>query len=318
MSLESNIKQQALALGFDAAGITTAEPIEQKQVEFYQHWLADGRAAKMGYLHRNNDKRFAPAELLNGAKSVICLALNCRPAKNESAQNPNIRIARYAQYEDYHPFIKNRLFQLAEYIQQQTKAWSGSDTIKFKACVDSAPLAERALARRAGLGFIGRNHSLIHPQLGCQILLGELLTTLELRPDAPLENQSCSGCDKCIRACPTGALAPDGSFDARKCISYLTIEEPDDIPEQYHSKMTGYVFGCDECILACPYEMNAPARKNTHFHHHSEWQTLSPQQILDMAEDEFQKIFAGSGFLRPGLERLKRNARIIRRSNRSF
>jgi epoxyqueuosine reductase len=353
MTIESDIKQKALELGFDAVGITTAAPLAPEMADFYRTWLADGRAAEMGYLHRNNDKRFAPAELLAGARSIICVALNYRPAKTEQTESPNLRIARiarFAQYEDYHPFIKTRLFQLAEFIKTKTKAWSGSDTmrppsairlpqgdaipalplrasvIQFKACVDSAPLAERALACRAGLGFIGKNHMLIHPELGGQILLGELLTTLQLTPDAPLDQQSCGGCNRCLRACPTGALAPDGSFDARKCISYLTIEEPDETKARSASagdakvpdclirgdnpNLKNYIFGCDECLLACPHELAAPPRRNRDFQHHPEWQALTAQQIHDMTEAEFQTTFVNSGFLRLGLPRLKRNCRV--------
>ena len=309
-----------MELGFDAVGITTAEPMDISHAEHFKAWLDAGCAAKMGYLHRNTEKRFAPAKLLTDARSVICVALNYRPAKTELAENPNIRIAHFAQYEDYHPFIKDQLFQLAEFIQTEAKATSGSDTIKFKACVDSAPLAERALAQRAGLGFIGRNHMLIHPELGCQILLGELITTLELQPDTPLENQSCGDCGKCLRACPTGALAPDGSFDGRKCISYLTIEEPDrnaTVPVACkddcgrNARAGNYIFGCDECILACPHEMNAPSRKNTEFQFHPEWQMLTPGQIQNMTEADFKDIFADSGFIRLGFERLKRNIKVV-------
>ena len=342
MTIESDIKEKALELGFDAVGITAAASVEPKQVEYYQQWLDDGNAAKMEYLHRNTDKRFDPAELFTGAKSVICVALNYRPSKTESYEKEDVRIANFTLYEDYHPFIKDRLFQLAEFVQKQTKAWSGSDTIKFKACVDSVPLAERALAQRAGLGFIGKNHMLIHPEFGNQILLGELITTLELEPDEPLENLSCGDCGKCIRACPTGALDKDGSFDARKCISYLTIEAPDDgrvghahadgnadvnssppakgeYPEggrglqpikntcDRDGYTSNYIFGCDECILACPHEINAPTRNNKDFQFHPEWQKLTPRQILAMTENKFQKTFVNSGFIRLGLERLKRN-----------
>ncbi|MBL7214919.1 MAG: tRNA epoxyqueuosine(34) reductase QueG [Phycisphaerae bacterium] len=344
MSIESDIKQKALALGFDAVGITTAAPVEPEQVDFYQQWLKDGCAAKMTYLHHNFDKRFAPAKLLDGAKSVICVALNYRPAKMELTENPNIRIARFAQYEDYHPFIKNRLFQLADYITRFVipAPEPGSNTkpsgcrvkpgmtrkenlpradreIRFKACVDSVPLAERALAQRAGLGFIGKNHMLIHPEFGCQILLGELISTLELEPDAPFENQSCGDCGKCIRACPTGALAKDGTFDARKCISYLTIEDGNaTVPVAYKydcgrdARVPNYIFGCDECILACPHEINAPARKNTDFEFHPEWQTLTPRQIFDMTDEDFEKIFSNSGIIRTGLEKLKQNSDFFR------
>jgi epoxyqueuosine reductase len=327
MTIEADIKQKALSLGFDAVGITTAAPLAPEMADFYRTWLADGRAATMGYLHRNNDKRFAPAELLTGARSVICVALNYRPAQDEQTEHPNVRIARYAQYEDYHPFIKTRLFQLADFIGNATVPVAhdftgGRDARvpRFKACVDSAPLAERALAVRAGLGFIGKNHMLIHPELGGQILLGELLTTLELTPDSPLDQQSCGGCNRCLRACPTGALAADGSFDARKCISYLTIEagneglSPDNVMPassrqcDRDGRVPKYIFGCDECLLACPHELNRPPRRNIDFQHHPEWQMLTRERIFDMTELEFRQTFSNSGFIRLGLERLKRNA----------
>ena len=294
-----------MELGFDAVGITTADPVDAGVAEYFKSWLGDGCAAKMGYLHRNIEKRFDPGQLLNGARSVICVALNYRPAADELSEDTPVRIARFGQYEDYHPFIKDRLFQLAEFIKNGIE-----DGIRFKACVDSVPIAERALAQRAGLGFIGRNHMLINPEMGSQFLLGELITTLDLEPDEPFAQVPCGDCGRCIRACPTGALSFDGFFDARKCISYLTIEEPDGIPAEFKSKIGNRIFGCDECILACPHELNAVERKNRDFQFHPEWQNLTPDQIQTMTGDEFQKIFADSGFIRLGLDRLKRNARI--------
>ena len=312
MSIEAKIKQKALDLGFDVVGITSAEPVDMAQFEYFQQWLDAGCAAKMAYMHRNVEKRFDPAKLMTGARSVICVSLNYRP-QGELAENPPVRIARFAQYEDYHPFIKDRLFQLAKFIQ--TIARNASAGIKFKACVDSVPIAERALAQRAGLGFVGKNHMLINPEMGSQFLLGELITTLELEPDEPFAQVPCGDCGRCVRACPTGALSFDGSFDARKCISYLTIEEPEEIPNEYKDKIDNRIFGCDECILACPHELNAAERKNKDFQHHPEWQNLTPDQIQTMTEDEFQKIFADSGFIRLGLDRLKRNARISTNTN---
>ena len=168
-------------------------------------------------------------------------------------------IANFALYEDYHPFIKNLLFQLAEFIQTLADR-----KIKFKACVDSAPVAERALAQRSGLGFIGRNHMLINPLLGLQILLGELITDLPLTPDEPVIH-SCQSCGKCIIACPTTALTEDGQFNANRCISYLTIEHKGKIENDLRKKMDGSVFGCNKCISACPYNDSAPACKNKNF-----------------------------------------------------
>lgn len=313
MNVKSDIKQKALSLGFDAVGISTAEPVQAKQVEYFQHWLSAGFAAEMKYMHRNVEKRFDPGKLLTGAKSVICVALNYRLRQEEETENPPVRIARFGQYEDYHPFIKERLSKLAEFIriiarqrklpEKQTPTQSAR--VKFKACVDSVPIAERTLAQRAGLGFVGRNHMLIHPELGSQILLGELITTFKLEPDEPFEQIPCGDCGRCIRACPTGALAADGTFDSRKCISYQTIEAPDSSPKR--ERRDNYIFGCDECILACPHELGKPPRQNMKFQHRPEWQKLTPEQIQNMTEDEFQKTFEGSGFIRLGLRRLKRN-----------
>jgi epoxyqueuosine reductase len=313
MTIEVDIKQKALALGFDAVGITTANIVDTSHVEHFKGWLDAGCAAKMDYLHRNIDKRFDPGQLLKGGRSVICVALNYRPAAEELSEDTPIRIARFGQHEDYHPFIKNRLFRLADFINNEMGV---SDKIEFKACVDSVPIAERALAQRAGLGFVGKNHMLINPELGSQFLLGELITTLKLEPDEPFEQIPCGDCGRCIRACPTGALSFDGSFDARRCISYLTIEEPEDIPAEYKNKIGNRIFGCDECILACPHELNALARVNKDFQFHPEWQHLTPEKIQNMTEVEFQKTFAGSGFIRLGRDRLKRNARIYTDANK--
>ncbi|MHC4552017.1 MAG: tRNA epoxyqueuosine(34) reductase QueG [Planctomycetota bacterium] len=318
MALEADIKQKALALGFDAVGITTAAAVDAAQVAYFQRWLEDGCAGDMGYMGRNVEKRFDPAKLLTGAQSVICVMLNYRPqcgrsvslrenisqtTKSKQDACSPLQIANFALYEDYHPFMKERLFELAEFI----KTTCGRDVRapKFKACVDSAPLAERALAQRAGLGFFGRNHMLIHPELGCQTLLGELITTVELEPDEAAESQSCGDCGKCIRACPTGALDFDGGFDARKCISYLTIESQNDIPSEHTGKLGNRIFGCDACIAACPHEMNKLSRVNSDFQFHSEWTELTTSQILDMTESEFQSFFAGSGMIRTGLEKIK-------------
>jgi epoxyqueuosine reductase len=308
--MNKQIKQYCMELGFDAVGITTADPVDAELIEYFKAWVDDGCAAMMGYLGRNIDKRFDPEQLLKGARSVICVALNYRPARDDLTDDPPVRIARFAQYEDYHPFIKERLFQLAEFIKNEI-----ADGIRFKACVDSVPIAERALAQRAGLGFVGKNHMLINPEMGSQFLLGELITTLDLEPDEPFAQVPCGDCGGCVRACPTGALDRDGYFDARKCISYLTIEEPDEISTEYREKLDNRIFGCDECILACPHELKGAVRKNKDLIFHPEWQNLTPDQIENMTEGEFQKIFAGSGFIRLGLDRLKRNARISTNTN---
>lgn len=254
MSIAQEIKSKALNLGFDVVGITTAEPIDESQRRYFQDWLRAGCAAGMGYLHNNTEKRFNPGKLIEGAKSVICVGLNYKPAGQPSGEAHSV--ANYARYEDYHPFIKSRLYALADFIVQI----SANKAIRFKACVDSAPLAERALAQRAGLGFIGKNRCLTHPKLGGQLLLGELITTAELEADEPMDVTHCQGCDACLRACPTEALGGECGFDSRKCISYLTIEDKGQKGDSLDGR-----FGCDACLLACPYQAAGPVCANREF-----------------------------------------------------
>ncbi len=313
MSLTQDIKQKALELGFDLVGITDASPIEAQQAEIFSDWLDVGFAGQMTYMHRNLDKRIDPGKLLENAQSVICVGLNYKPPENSSAANVRGgKVSNYAQYEDYHTFIKKQLRKLVDFINSIIN--NQSSIINFKVCVDSAPLAERALAVRAGLGFIGKNHMLINPLLGCQIFLGEILTTLKLQPSignrqSEIKN-SCSSCRKCIDACPTGALRPDGQFDSNKCISYLTIEYKGEIALDLAGKIGSRLFGCDECVLACPWQKNAPPCKNKQFKFYGDRAALDLKEILNMTGDDFDRRFAGSCIKRPGLDNLKRNAKI--------
>ena len=344
MSLEQEIKDKGRELGFDAIGITDASPIGPDHVEHLREWLRRGYAGRMEYMHRNLDKRIDPARLRKGAKSVIVVALNYKiadcglrtadstsdlnsvsgaapavgatpcscpdrsgqargPAPTGDPQSEIGMVAAYAQYEDYHAFIKSLLQELASFVSVRA-----GRPDRYKVCVDSAPLAEKALAVRAGLGFIGRHHLLIHPQLGPQVLLGELVTTQPLQPDEP-NRRTCQNCDRCIKACPAGALRPDGFLDASRCISYLTqYQSPDEPVPDTH----GWLFGCDECLLACPFHQQAPPCANRQFKHHPDRATLNLHDVLDLDRETFETGFADSPIHRLGLEALERAARARR------
>jgi len=337
MSLTDDIKRKAIELGFDLVGITDASPIDNRQVELFNKWLASGFAAQMNYMHKNLETRINPGKLLKNAQSVIIVGLNYKPPRSNQSPDvaPTGKVAIYAQYEDYHPFIKARLRRLTQFVS--SLAGSGH---RFKICVDSAPVAERALAARSSLGFIGRNHMLINPALGPQIFLGEIITTVELQYDqpthchserseaesrnllpetcaAPAEQEriepassNCTNCTKCITVCPTGALRADGQFDANKCINYLTIEYKGTILPEAAEKIGDRLFGCDECVLACPHQQKAPVCRNKEFKFYADRAALSLEQILDMNERDFAAVFADSVIKRTGLASLKRNARI--------
>ena len=308
MSLENDIKQQALELGFDSVGITDAAPIDADHVERLSAWLDAGFAGQMRYMHRNFEKRMDPSQLLQGARSVIVVALNYKPLQSRTravdAAGPSGRVARYALYEDYHPFMKKGMRKLAEFIRS-----AADKDMRFKICADSAPLAERALAVRAGLGFIGKNHMLTSPALGPEVFLGEIVTTVKLKPDKPASGQ-CSQCSKCLDACPTGALRSDGRFDANRCISYLTIEHKGQVNPVLAAGIGDRVFGCDECVNVCPHRENAPTAANNRIEFYPERAELDFDHILGLSVEAFEREFADSAIKRLGLERLKRNARI--------
>jgi len=313
--LAEDIKAKALESGFDLVGITGAGPLDNEQYKVFADWLALGYAGRMNYMRENVDKRTNPAKLLENARSVISVGLNYTPPSSRGTRDEGRgmkdegremtgRVANYAQYEDYHLFIKKQLHKLIDFI----RSIAGTDH-KFKICVDSVPLAERELAVRAGLGFIGKNHMLINPEFGPQIFLGEIVTSVKLQTDELIAH-GCQNCNKCIEACPTGALRTDGQFDSNKCISYLTIEYKGEFPDNLAERTGDRLFGCDECVLACPYQEDAPVCKNKQFKFYSDRARLELQGILNLTEAEFEIEFADSPIKRLGLETLKRNAKI--------
>jgi epoxyqueuosine reductase len=303
MNLAAIAKEKAIELGFDAIGITDARALAPEHTEALRRWLADGQAAGMEYMHRNVEKRLDPARLLPAARSVICVAISYKTHAGEAAPKRAGVIADYATFQDYHMFMKEKLFALADILRAEV-----GGEFAFKVCVDSSPVAERSLAVRAGLGFIGRNRMLINPTLGPAIFLGELVTDMELAPDSPVSDR-CGDCTRCIDACPTGALSREG-LDAGKCLSYLTIEHKGEIPHDLAWRMGNRLYGCDECVNACPCYIKAPPCSDQTLALRIGRKYFDPARVLEWNEATFRNETTGTPVGRPGLTILKRNAAI--------
>jgi epoxyqueuosine reductase len=251
----SLIKSKARKLGFELAGITSADP--PPHYEAFQQWILHGYHGEMAYLagERAVSCRADPHNLFPDGCSVVVLGFRYPPAQQGSVQNTSSlsgRVAAYAWGEDYHLILPQRMRQLVNMLEAETGM-----TIKAQCFTDSAPLLERDLAQRAGLGWIGKNTCLINPQHGSYLFLAEIVLDLELPPDPPFEADRCGTCRRCIDACPTRCILPDRTLDARRCISYLTIELKTAIPEDLRPALDGWVFGCDICQMVCPWNHRA-------------------------------------------------------------
>jgi epoxyqueuosine reductase len=242
------LKGQAYGLGFDLAGIVRLAP--SGTYPHFRRWLDDGHAGEMHYLQRGAAGRADPRAHLPEARSALVVALNY------DGTLPSGAIARYARGDDYHDVLLDKLRDLAAWLQRET----GNGSLWSRAYVDTGPFLERDLARAAGLGWFGKNTNLLHPQLGSFFLLGTLFTALELEPDAPFDDEHCGTCTRCLEACPTGAFTAPQVLDARRCISYLTIELRGAIPHELRSAMGTLVFGCDICQDVCPWNVKFSRR----------------------------------------------------------
>ena len=302
-SLERRIKAQAYGLGFDLVGLTTLGPAST--APRFDAWLQGGYDGEMAYLARGADKRQDTRRPVEGARAAVVVAMDY------GGREPSGPVARYARGDDYHDVMTSRLRELHRTIE----AWVGAP-VHGKAYVDTGPLLERDLARQAGLGWFGKNTMLINPRLGSFFFLGALLLDLDLQPDAPFDAERCGRCTRCLDACPTQALVEPGVLDARRCISYLTIELRGEIPADLRDAVGGLLYGCDICQDVCPWNMRfsqalpnesplaareALAGKNA--------RTLA-RELLGMTQDEFSRGFKGSPMKRAKLRGLKRNAAV--------
>jgi epoxyqueuosine reductase len=248
--LAALIKQKAKEIGFDLVGIASAE--KSSYESYVRDWLATGKGGEMRYLSDRLDERLDPRLYFPEANTVVCVALNYHaPLPEENRLEHPARFARYTLGNDYHEHVKTRLHALSDYIRFL------APQAKTRASVDTAPVLERELAARAGIGWIGKNTCVINTRIGSWIFLGEVMTSLDLPIDAPAIDR-CGTCTRCIEACPTDAITPPRGLDASRCISYLTIEYRGEIPPDLAARTGEWVFGCDICQDVCPWNRKAP------------------------------------------------------------
>ncbi|HEU4641467.1 MAG TPA: tRNA epoxyqueuosine(34) reductase QueG [Gemmatimonadaceae bacterium] len=302
-SLAPLIKAQAYGLGFDLAGIAALGPAET--APYFDEWLARGYAGEMHYLPKWAEKRRDFRLPFPGVTSAVVAAMSY------GGREPGGPVARYARGDDYHDVMVERLRELHRWIEERV-----GRPVRGKAYVDTGPLLERDLGRRAGLGWFGKNTNLINPKLGSFFFLGSLVLDLELEPDAPFEADRCGSCTRCLDACPTNAFVEPRVLDATRCISYLTIEQRGAIPEELRAAVGEWIYGCDICQTCCPWnvrfaqELKEPAFAPREGLAGKDARTLA-RELLEMTQEEFSRAFKGSPMKRAKLRGLKRNAAVV-------
>ena len=302
--LESLIKAQAYGLGFDLVGITTLGPVETSAA--FETWIAKGHAGEMGYLVRGAAKRRDTRLPVPGTSSAIVVGMDY------GGREPAGPVARYARGDDYHDIMVERLRELQRWLGERV-----GREVPGKAYVDTGPILERDLARKAGLGWFGKNTMLINPRIGSFFFLGELMVDLALVPDEPFDADRCGSCTRCLDACPTGALTGPRELDARRCISYLTIEQKGEIPEELRSAVGGWIYGCDVCQDVCPWNVrfarelpdDSPYAARE-FLAGKDARTLA-RELLAMSQEEFSAALRKSPMKRAKLRGLARNAAVV-------
>lgn len=309
MALTGAIKQAALALGFDAVGITRVDLPTSPQPTLtarLTQWLQRGFHATMAWMERMPEKRADPRIALPGCRSIICVGMTYLTDQRADERPGNGRVARYAWGRDYHDVLGARLRQL----EHQIAALAPQGVTR--SYVDTGPVMEKAWAEQAGLGWIGKHSNLVSSDHGSWLLLGEILTTLELTPDEPASDL-CGSCTLCIQACPTQAITEPYIVDAARCISYLTIEhrgEAASIPQDIRQRIGNHIFGCDDCLDVCPFNLRAGFTEEPAFH--ASPLTLAPrlEELANMDEATFRTSFHNSPIRRAKLAGLQRNVAI--------
>lgn len=300
------IRQEARRLGFDTIGIAQARRLDE-EARRLESWLQQGLHGKMQYLENHFEMRVDPTQLVENAKSVICLTYNYYT--HETQTDPDApKIAKYAYGKDYHIVIKDKLKTLLNFIQEHISEVNG------RCFVDSAPVLERDWAKRAGVGWTGKNTLLIHPRKGSYCFLAELIIDVELEYDYPMRDH-CGTCTRCIDACPTEAISPQGYLvDGSKCISYFTIELKEAIPEEYQGKFDNWMFGCDICQEVCPWNRFSTPHAEPAFEPHPDLLNMKKTEWEEITEEVFRKVFKDSAVKRTKFSGLKRNIDFLRKN----
>lgn len=302
--LTNAIKTEAISLGFNAFGVAKCEKVDAEYMRCYKQWLEHSMHGSMSYLENNLDLREDPTLLLPNCKSIIMVAINYFPQKKQPDNLP--KFSYYAYGRDYHKVVKKRLTKLLDFIKN-----TYSKEVNGRVFSDSAPVMERYWARKAGLGWIGKNSLLIIPKMGSFFFLGTLLLDIELNYDEEIESK-CGVCSKCMKNCPTGAIIAPRIIDSKRCISYLTIESKNDIPADLLPLLGDKLYGCDMCQLVCPWNKYAKPTDVKDFEYRDAYLDLSADDIMNMEESEFDKISEGSAIKRAGLEKLKKTIKAIK------
>lgn len=305
MNISANtafIKSLSRELGFAYCGISKAEFLEDEAPKL-ETWLKRGYQGKMGYLENHFDKRLDPTLLVPGAKSVISLMYNYYPEK-DLAEHQDLKIAKYAYGEDYHFVVKDKLKTFFDTLREHIGDIDG------RVFVDSAPVMERAWAKRSGLGWIGKNSLLLNKTSGSFFFLAEIILDVELEYDGPIKDY-CGTCTACMDACPTDAIAEPYVVDGSKCISYFTIELKEEIPAQVKGKFENWIFGCDICQDVCPWNRFSKPHQENRFAPHPNITTFAESDWKELTEEVFQKVFKDSPVKRTKFEGLKRNIQFV-------
>lgn len=300
------IKQKASELGFAFCGVSKAEFLEEEAPRLEQ-WLNQNKHGQMAYMANYFDKRLDPRLLVEGAKSVISLAFNYFPEKKLFTDADDLKVSKYAYGTDYHYVVKDKLKEFIQYIREEIGEVNG------RAFVDSAPVLEKAWAKKSGLGWVGKHSNMLNRQMGSFFFLGELILDLDLEEDGPVKDY-CGTCTRCIDACPTEAITEPYVVDGSKCISYFTIELKEQIPPDVQGKFENWIFGCDICQDVCPWNRFAKPNQEPQFQPSEALLHMKRTDWEEITEEVFKVLFKNSPVKRTKLAGLRRNIDFVKKS----